>query len=373
MSYTARRRPRGAAGGAGRRGGRGYPQARGIRVAGRARLAQPESHDLSSRRPRAVSRGTARHRHPRAGSPGGPDRGRDPGPHGRRSLAAHLPRRLCHFHRRTRPPGAALGGGAEGRARCHPEPRNGRRADGPGTAADGVDPCHVAGLAPGGAGPGLIVHRSARIMAARHPCQAPPRTRVEETVLDLVQAARSFDDALGWASAACGARLTTPGRITAAMTQRAKLRFRVPLQLALGDITSGAHTVLEYRYLHDVERPHGLPRAERQVRVLRGRRSEYRDALYQEYLVAVETDGRMAHPAETRWADVRRDNAAAADGVVTLRYGWSNVTARPCLVAAEVGAVLARRGWPGPVRPCGPGCALRRQSRRGDARLQDHG
>jgi len=207
--------------------------------------------------------------------------------------------------------------------------------------------------------PGLVVHRSARILAARHPCLAPPRTRIEETVLDLAQVPRIFDDALGWASAACGRRLTTPQRILDAMSQRAKLRFRTPLQLALGDISSGVHTVLEYRYLHDVERPHGLPRAERQVRVLRGSRSEYRDALYQEYQVAVETDGRIAHPAEARWADTHRDNAAAADGIITLRYGWSDVTTRPCFVAAEVGAVLAQRGWPGPVRSCGADCTIR--------------
>ena len=206
--------------------------------------------------------------------------------------------------------------------------------------------------------PGLAIHRSARIAQARHPCQAPPRTRIEETVLDLADTARTFDDALSWACAACGGRLTTPQRIAAAMNRRAKLRYRDALRLALDDITAGAHTILEHRYLHDVERPHGLPCAERQVRVVRGRPSQYRDALYRKYLVAVETDGRVAHPAEGRWRDVHRDNAAAADGITTLRYSWSDVTTRPCAVAAEVGAVLAQRGWPGPLRSCGPGCTL---------------
>jgi predicted transcriptional regulator of viral defense system len=207
--------------------------------------------------------------------------------------------------------------------------------------------------------PGLAIHRSARIAQARHPCQTPPRTRIEETVLDLADTARTFDDALGWACAACGGRLTTPQRIAAAMSRRAKLRYRDALRLALDDITAGAHTILEHRYLHDVERPHGLPRAERQVRVVRGGRSQYRDALYRKYLVTVETDGRVAHPAEGRWRDVHRDNAAAADGIITLRYSWSDVTTRPCTVAAEVGAVLAQRGWPGPLRSCAPDCALR--------------
>ena len=208
--------------------------------------------------------------------------------------------------------------------------------------------------------PGIVIHRSARILTARHPAQSPPRTRIEETVLDLTQLARTFDDAFGWVSAACGGRLTTPQRIGAAMSQRARVRFRDALELALDDITGGVHTILERRYLRDVERPHGLPSAERQIRVVRGNRSEYRDVLYKKYLVAVETDGRLAHPAEARWGDVHRDNAAAADGIITLRYSWSDVTTRPCSVAAEVGAVLSQRGWPGPMRPCGPCCTLRR-------------
>ena len=41
----------------------------------------------------------------------------------------------------------------------------------------------------------VIVHRSARLAAARHPARTPPRTRMEETVLDLAEVARSFDAA----------------------------------------------------------------------------------------------------------------------------------------------------------------------------------
>jgi hypothetical protein len=208
------------------------------------------------------------------------------------------------------------------------------------------------------AAPGLVIHRSGRIEQARHPCLMPPRTRIEETVLDLAQAARTFDDALGWVCAACGGRLTTPHRLRQVMSRRPKLRFREGLELALDDITSGAHTVLEHRYLRNVERRHRLPRADRQARSVRGGRWEYRDALYTDYQVAVETDGRLAHPTEARWNDVHRDNAAAADGTLTLRYYWSDVTTRPCFVAAEVAAVLSQRGWPGKPQPCGPDCAI---------------
>jgi hypothetical protein len=204
--------------------------------------------------------------------------------------------------------------------------------------------------------PGVVVHRSARVNQARHPVQSPPRTRIEETVLDLAQLARSFEDAYGWLAAACASRLTTPDRILAAMAGRTRLRFRDPLRLALGDIEGGAHTVLEYHYGHGVERRHGLPPAERQVRAVRGSRTEYRDVLYREYRVVVETDGRQAHPDGSRWRDARRDNAAAALGLITLRYSWADVTLRACWVAEEVGQVLSSRGWTGSLRRCGPGC-----------------
>jgi hypothetical protein len=205
---------------------------------------------------------------------------------------------------------------------------------------------------------GIIVHRSGRILQARHPSRLPPRTRIEETVLDLAETARSAADAFEWAFRACGGRHTTPERIRVAMEARKKLRWRAELTGALSDVADGVHSGLERRYLRDVERPHGLPTAIRQVRVVRGRRSAYRDVLYEEYLVAVEVDGAIAHPAEDKWLQAHRDNAAAVDGTITLRYSWADIVTRPCEVAAEVGAVLLRRGWPGGCRRCGPACRI---------------
>jgi hypothetical protein len=49
--------------------------------------------------------------------------------------------------------------------------------------------------------PGVVIHRSRSLRQARHPALRPPRTRVEETVLDLVECARSFDEAYDFSSA----------------------------------------------------------------------------------------------------------------------------------------------------------------------------
>jgi hypothetical protein len=205
--------------------------------------------------------------------------------------------------------------------------------------------------------PGVVLHVSDRADRARHPSATPPRTNVEETVLDLAGTARTVDDACGWVTRAIGRRLTTTARLSDAMAERTRLRWRRDLEQVLAPDHQGVHSSLEHRYLRDVERPHALPPGLRQARAARGTRTEYRDVLYEMYAVVVELDGQAAHPADLRWSDIHRDNAAAAAGLTTLRYGWPDVTQHPCLVAAQLAEVLQRRGYAG-CRPCGRGCAV---------------
>lgn len=210
----------------------------------------------------------------------------------------------------------------------------------------------------GAGAPRIIIHQSARLTTARHPARVPPRTRVEETVLDLTQTSACFDEALAWTVAACERRRTTPTVLLAAMGRRSRMRWRPELTAALDDIGGGVHSVLEFRYVRGVERPHGLPVGKRQARQSRRSRSSYLDTLYADFGLAMELDGRAAHRAEDRWHDAHRDNFLAAVGILTLRYGWTDVTERPCQVAAEVGQALRKRGWAGAVSQCGPTCAV---------------
>jgi very-short-patch-repair endonuclease len=206
---------------------------------------------------------------------------------------------------------------------------------------------------------GVVIHRSGRIADAVHPSLQPQRTRIEETVLDLVDAAGSFDAAFGMACAACQRRLTTSAHISEAMTRRGKLRWRDELTRALDQIGSGAHSLLEYRYLHRVERPHGLPAADRQARQSHNGRNRYLDNLYRDFGLCVELDGQQAHPDDQRWSDLRRINDITEHGLTILRYGWTDVDRRSCHVAAQVAAVLRNLGWLGQARPCGRACAVR--------------
>jgi hypothetical protein len=204
--------------------------------------------------------------------------------------------------------------------------------------------------------PLVVVHHSARLAQARHPTRLPPRTRIDETTVDLSQAATNLDEALSWLIRACSRRLVTAELLLTAIQMRPKLRWRTELTGALTDVGDGVHSVLELRYVRGVERAHGLPQAARQAVSRLGRRTRYLDNQYRAFGVAVELDGQAAHPAEARWRDIHRDNASAGSGIVTLRYGWADITEHPCRVAAEVASVLQLRGWTGRLRPCGPQC-----------------
>jgi very-short-patch-repair endonuclease len=208
--------------------------------------------------------------------------------------------------------------------------------------------------------PGIHIHRSERLAAARHPTRNPPRTRIEETVLDLTQTAKDIDGAFAWLCQGCGSRLTTSDLLLAALHERPKVRWRGILLSALDDITDGAHSVLEIRYVRDVERPHGLPRARRQARLTRSTGRIYLDNLVDRYRTCIELDGKAAHPVADRWRDIARDNASHADGLITLRYGWSAVAQHPCQTAAQIATVLTQRGWTGQATSCSRSCVVGR-------------
>ncbi len=204
---------------------------------------------------------------------------------------------------------------------------------------------------------GGVVHFSRCLDQTRHPALLPPRTRIDETVLDLALSSASFDEAFDWLCRAVGRRLTTPARLTTALQTRSKVRWRIGLLTALADVGDGAQSNLELRYVRNVERAHGLPPAQRQAKIVTGNRTRYVDNLYEEAKLAVELDGRAAHPPEQRWDDSHRDNEHASVGILTVRYNWADVTNRACSVAAQVGELLRIRGTAVRLRRCGPSCS----------------
>jgi hypothetical protein len=185
----------------------------------------------------------------------------------------------------------------------------------------------------------------------------PPRMRFEEACLDVVAATRSELERIQILAGACHSRCTTPDRLLSALAGRSRMPHRAWVAAVLCDVSEGSCSVLEHGYLTKVERPHGLPRASRQTPDTGSTGRIYRDVTYEQFGQHVELDGAMFHSSlEAREADYERDLDAALLGRGTVRLSWGQVFGRPCRTAAKVGFLLARRGWTGPVRRCGPDC-----------------
>jgi hypothetical protein len=205
---------------------------------------------------------------------------------------------------------------------------------------------------------GVRVHYAHRLPSSRHPTRLPPRTRIEDTVLDLVDNSRTAARAAGWIVAAIQKRKTTPSRLAARLAGRKKIKWRCMAEAMLLNVAAGAHSMLEVEHLRRVERAHGLPAGERQRRVA-GQRVIWIDVGYQEYDTRVELDGRVGHDdALSAFRDRQRDNRGTVGRQWTLRYGHADVFGHPCAVAAEQAYVLQQRGWAGEPRPCSDDCEL---------------
>jgi hypothetical protein len=200
---------------------------------------------------------------------------------------------------------------------------------------------------------GIIIHRSDQSQVQFAGPFNLPRTRVEDTVLDLVAAAPTFDRAYTWIARAVSRKVVTVGALRAALACRRRIRWREWLSEALEDAGEGVHSSLEWRYIRDVERAHRLPKSHHQYRRQLDGKVQYRDNWYAGFRVVVEIDGPTYHQNERVQLDKDRDNVnLALDDVKTHRFGPVAVTERACETAKLVATTLQRNGWRGSPRPC---------------------
>jgi hypothetical protein len=206
--------------------------------------------------------------------------------------------------------------------------------------------------------PGVRVHYALHLDDTRHPSRIPPVTRVEETVLDVVDLTTTRDtEIIDLVLRSVQRRRTEPDRLRSALERRTKIRRRELVEGLLWDARDGAVSPLERSYLHRVERSHGLPRGKRNRPEGSVGSRVYRDVRYPKYLLIVELDGAASHPPDRREDDDLRDNEVLLEeDVRTLRFGWRSVTVKPCLTAQQVVRRLRAGGWDGVAHRCGPGC-----------------
>ncbi|HWJ08168.1 MAG TPA: type IV toxin-antitoxin system AbiEi family antitoxin domain-containing protein [Nocardioides sp.] len=204
--------------------------------------------------------------------------------------------------------------------------------------------------------PGVDVRRSRSFPAGVLWTTFPPRQRAEEYVLDLAAAAGTDVDAVGVVADALGAWRASATALRSALDGRARIARRAFLEAVIDDAAAGTCSALEHGYLHRVERAHGLPTPDRQVRES-AKGTLYRDVVYAAFGLIVELDGRLHHSGiRNRDRDLERDLDAAVAGRETVRLGWGQVFGGQCRTAPRLGALLRQRGWTGATHPC-PECA----------------
>lgn len=197
-------------------------------------------------------------------------------------------------------------------------------------------------------GPWRFVRERDGVRPARSP-GSPPRLTPECTVLDLADV-RAAGEVAGLVTVAVQRGLTSPERLQRLIKARPRQRHRELIEGMLADVTAGVESYLEMLYLRTVERPHGLPRGDRQGPVA-GLPYE-RDVLYKAHSLLVELDGLRWHDGENQFRDMNRDNRHALRDELTLRFGYFDVAGRPCPVAFQVYLALVKRGYSEPFLRC---------------------
>jgi very-short-patch-repair endonuclease len=215
----------------------------------------------------------------------------------------------------------------------------------------------VEGSARRNAARGVRVHRTPGLPRREvfRSGDAPDRTSVERTVLDLIHRTAHPADVSAIVARSVQQGRTTGPRLAAALATRERLRHTRLVAECVELAGEGAHSVLEMRHAQ-LHRRHGLPVPTRQRRHVRPDRSWYLDAVYEAYGLAVELDGRLVHTSPAQWwADMDRDNQLQVDGYLVQRFPGFVILSDPCRVAADLARALVARGWPGPFRRC-PRC-----------------
>ncbi|MGB0190169.1 MAG: type IV toxin-antitoxin system AbiEi family antitoxin domain-containing protein [Nocardioides sp.] len=259
-------------------------------------------------------------------------------------------------------PGSVLAGAAALAAHGVAAPSRGRQ----GRQSGSLELALPHGRHPRRSSPGISTSQRRDFAEAALPAANPPLLRIEHAAIDVASRAPSEDAAVAVLADVVRDGHTTPARLSAVLERQRGLPRRALLREVLVDVGSGAQSPLERRYLRDVERAHGLPTGQRQVREQVASWSGvetatlFRDVRYALFSSLVELDGGLGHSvAADRWADLDRDLAAAADGFATLRAGWRQVL-DPCRLALVVGRTLRLRGWQGQPAPCArPDCRVR--------------
>jgi very-short-patch-repair endonuclease len=194
--------------------------------------------------------------------------------------------------------------------------------------------------------PHLVVHR--RLDFAIRPPQVVvrqdmPVTRLENALVDSWPGLPPVDRSAPIIRAV-NDRLTTPQRVTAALSTVPKLTGRAELRALLDRLAAGCRSPLEiWGHDHVFTGPE-MPAFGRQVRMRIGSRTVYLDLYAERERVNIELDGATTHgDPRQREIDLRRDSLLATVGILVVRFARRRLVYESDDVRRETLAILASR------------------------------
>lgn len=188
----------------------------------------------------------------------------------------------------------------------------------------------------------IRVHQSGRPTQQGFPAGIPCATP-ERALLDAWRFA-SPGERRGLLYEALWARICTWRALVREMKRAPRVADRRELERILGWFAEGATSPLEVRAKHETFADARFREFEWQAKLRLGSRRVTVDMLHREAMVVVELDGDRYHSTrEARRDDRERQNALAAAGFVTMRFGWDDVVLRPEWCRERVLAVIAGR------------------------------
>lgn len=193
---------------------------------------------------------------------------------------------------------------------------------------------------------GVVVHRVGDLpMGDRTTWTSPPSTTPGRSVVDAVQWARSDNEARLIIASSFQQRLVRLDEIDRVAERMPYARRRSLLIRTAWDCAGGSESLGELDLLNLCRRAR-LPVPSRQVqRRDRFGRRRYLDAVFEEWMVAIEVDGAQHWLVRQTWDDLSRQNDLELAGYTVLRYPAFVVRDHPGHVAAELRQALIQAGW----------------------------
>ncbi|MEP6760553.1 MAG: hypothetical protein ABJA93_04225 [Sporichthyaceae bacterium] len=185
----------------------------------------------------------------------------------------------------------------------------------------------------------IVVHQTVRDCAPRL-LDHLPFTPPARTVIDISAGLARLDAVRALMGRAAQKRLATPEQLAVELAGAPRRGSLLP-SLVLEEVAVGAHAASEAQFLTIVGRA-GLPLPELNAPVETRDGTKYVDALWRQLAKGVELDGHRFHLDAAAWAaDLRRQNAIQATGIVLMRIPSSRVWRDPCQLVRELAAFLA--------------------------------